>query len=138
VSFRQSFVFGLPKNTMVGTARLKNTPSPIFCQTGFSLRTDALVYALQQCLKSSDLPMLGNVAEPGDAGGFEGDVGVEAAGDGLVDDGLLLLPQQRNHPPLVPDETVDRTLCLSKCPAYCHLLFTVWGHGHRQAAQSRL
>ncbi|MDP2869326.1 MAG: hypothetical protein Q8O08_10900, partial [Methyloversatilis sp.] len=35
-------------------------------------------------------PVLRNIAEPGDAGGFEGDGGVEAAGDGAVDDGLLL------------------------------------------------
>ena len=37
------------------------------------------------------LPMLRHLAEPLDAGGLEADVGVEAAGDGLVDDGLLLL-----------------------------------------------
>jgi hypothetical protein len=32
-----------------------------------------------------------------DAGGFEGDVGVEAAGDSAVDDGLLLLVEQRDE-----------------------------------------
>ena len=51
--------------------------------------------------------MLRNVAEPGDAGGLEGDVGVEAAGDGAVDDGLLLLVQQPNQLPLGADEAVD-------------------------------
>ena len=51
--------------------------------------------------------MLRDVAEPGDAGGLEGDVGVEAAGDGAVDDGLLLLVQQPNQLPLGADEAVD-------------------------------
>jgi hypothetical protein len=53
------------------------------------------------------LPMLRNVAEPGDAGGFEGDGGVEAAGDGAVDDGLLLLVEQRDHLPLRPDRPLQ-------------------------------
>ena len=35
-----------------------------------------------------------HVAQPLDAGGLEADVGVEAAGDGAVDDGLALLLQQ--------------------------------------------
>ena len=39
--------------------------------------------------------MLRHVAEPLDAGGPEADVGVKAAGDGPVDDGLPLLLQQR-------------------------------------------
>ena len=47
--------------------------------------------------------MLRHIAEPLDAGGLEGDVGVEAAGDGLVDDGLLLLLQQRDELPLGAD-----------------------------------
>ena len=47
--------------------------------------------------------MLRHVAEPLDAGGLEADVGVEAAGDGLVDDGLLLLLQQRDELPLGAD-----------------------------------
>ena len=38
--------------------------------------------------------MFRHISEPLDAGGLEADVGVEAAGDGLVDDGLLLLLQQ--------------------------------------------
>ena len=37
--------------------------------------------------------MLRHIPQPLDAGGLEADVGVEAAGDGLVDDGLLLLFQ---------------------------------------------
>ena len=44
--------------------------------------------------------MLRHVAEPLDAGGLEADVGIEAAGHGLVDDRLLLLLQQRNQLPL--------------------------------------
>ena len=51
--------------------------------------------------------MLRHVAKPLDAGGLEGDVGVEAAGDGLVDDGLLLLLQQRDELPLGGDVAPD-------------------------------
>ena len=51
--------------------------------------------------------MLRHVAEPLDAGGLEADVGVEAPGDGPVDDGLLLLLQQRNELPLGGDVAAD-------------------------------
>src|ERR1039458_10861139 len=51
--------------------------------------------------------MLRNVAEPRDAGGFEKDGGVEAAGNGAVDDGLLLLVEQRDHLPLRPDRALQ-------------------------------
>src|SRR5665811_530205 len=44
-----------------------------------------------------------DVAQPLDAGGLEGDGGVEAAGDGAVDDGLLLLLQQLYQLLLGPD-----------------------------------
>ena len=48
-----------------------------------------------------------DVAEPGDAGGFEGDVGVKAAGDGAVDDGLLLLVEQGDQLPLRPNRPLN-------------------------------
>ena len=51
--------------------------------------------------------MLRNVAEPVDAGGLEGDVGVKAAGDGVVDDGLLLLLQQGDELALSVDVEAD-------------------------------
>ena len=51
--------------------------------------------------------MRGDVAEPLDAGGLEGDVGVEAAGDGAVDDGLPLLLQQRDELLLGADVASD-------------------------------
>ena len=51
--------------------------------------------------------MGGDVAEPLDAGGLEGDVGVEAAGDGAVDDGLPLLLQQRDELLLGADVAAD-------------------------------
>ena len=38
-----------------------------------------------------------HVAEPLDAGGLEADVGVQPPCDGPVDDGLLLLLQQRDQ-----------------------------------------
>jgi hypothetical protein len=38
--------------------------------------------------------MLRHITQPLHTGGLEADVGVEAAGDGAVDDGLLLLLQQ--------------------------------------------
>ena len=51
--------------------------------------------------------MLWNLADPGDAGGFEFGVGIEAAGDGAVDDGLLLLVEQSDELALGADEAVD-------------------------------
>jgi hypothetical protein len=51
--------------------------------------------------------MLRDLAEPGDAGGFEFGVGIEAAGDGAVDDGLLLLVEQPDELALGADEAVD-------------------------------
>ena len=51
--------------------------------------------------------MLRHVAQPLDAGGLETDVGVEAAGDGPVDDSLLFLLQQRNELPLGADVAAD-------------------------------
>ncbi len=47
--------------------------------------------------------MFWQVAEPVDAGGLEADVGVEAACDGAVDDGLLLLVEQSDQPSLRAD-----------------------------------
>ena len=44
-----------------------------------------------------------DIAKPEDTGGLEFDIGVEAAGDGAVDDGLLLLIQQRDGFALGPD-----------------------------------
>ena len=60
--------------------------------------------------------MLRNVAEPLDAGGFEADVGVEATGDGPVDDGLLLLLQQRNELPLGADVPPDAPVYVVQVP----------------------
>ena len=51
--------------------------------------------------------MLWHVAEPIDAGGLEADAGIETAGDGLVDDGLLLLFQQRDELALGGDVVLD-------------------------------
>src|ERR1019366_5012549 len=53
------------------------------------------------------LPMLWDVAEPGDAGGFEAHRGVEAVGDGAMDDDLFLLVEQRYHLPLRPDRSLE-------------------------------
>ena len=58
-------------------------------------------------LEPPHLPMLRNVAEPRDAGGLEADCRVEAAGDGAVNDGLLLLREQRDHLPLPPDRPLQ-------------------------------
>ena len=51
--------------------------------------------------------MLRHVPEPLHAGGFEADVGVEAAGDGAVDDRLLLLLQQLDQLLLGADVAPD-------------------------------
>src|SRR5690242_18652110 len=60
--------------------------------------------------------MAGNVADPEDARGFEHGVSVEAAGDGAVDDSLLLLPEQRDQLPLRPDEPVNLTVRMVQKP----------------------
>ena len=46
--------------------------------------------------KPSHLPMRRNIPQPRNAGGFEGHSGVQATGDGAVDDGLLLFVEERN------------------------------------------
>ena len=51
--------------------------------------------------------MLRHIPEPLHAGGLETDVGVEAAGDGAVDDGLLLLLQQLDQLLLGADVAPD-------------------------------
>ena len=56
--------------------------------------------------------MLRHVAEPFDAGGLEADAGVEAASDGTVDDGLLLLLQQFDQFLLGEDVAPDAPICV--------------------------
>ena len=70
--------------------------------------------------------MLRNVAEPLDAGGLEADVGVKAAGDGLVDDGLPLLLQQRDKPPLGGDVPPDAPVNVVQVPHDGALLGEGW------------
>ena len=52
-------------------------------------------------------PMLRYIAQPLHAGGLEADVRVEAAGNGAVDDGLLLLLQQLDQLLLGADVAAD-------------------------------
>ena len=58
--------------------------------------------------------MCGHVAEPVDAGGFERDVGVEAAGDGAVDDGLAGFVQQGDALLLGVDVALDAAVDVVK------------------------
>ena len=51
--------------------------------------------------------MLRHFPQPLHAGGLETDVGVQAEGDGPVDDGLLLLFQQADELPLGNDVAAD-------------------------------
>lgn len=60
--------------------------------------------------------MLRNITKPGDSGGFEGGVGVEAASDGAVDDGLLLLVQQPNQLPLGPNKPINLPIRMIQKP----------------------
>ena len=78
------------------------------------------------CRRRTNLPMRRDVAEPGDAGGLEWDVGVEAAGDGAVDDGLLLLVQQPNQLPLGADEAVDLPVRVVQKPHDGRLFVLRW------------
>src|ERR1035438_10371491 len=87
---------------------------------------------------SADAPsltMLWNVAEPGDAGGFEVDVWVEAAGDGAVNDGLLLLVEQRDHLPLRPDRPPQSPVRPVQEP-HNRRLFRGRGNKHRNLSHS--
>ncbi len=52
-------------------------------------------------------PMLGYIAKPFNTRRFEADIRIKPAGDGVVDDGLFLLVQQRDELPLGPDVTPD-------------------------------
>ena len=54
----------------------------------------AAVHFTKKIATTLQCPMLRHIPQPLHAGGLEADVGVEAAGDGAVDDGLLLLLQQ--------------------------------------------
>src|SRR5690242_13091358 len=54
-----------------------------------------------------NFPMLWSLAEPGEAGVFERGAGVEAAGDGLLDERRPLLPQHLHLPPPQAHEPVD-------------------------------
>ena len=54
------------------------------------------------------------VAEPVDAGGCERDVGVEAAGDGAVDDGLAKFVQEGDALLLGVDVTLDAAVDVVK------------------------
>ena len=80
--------------------------------------------------------MLRYITDPLDAGGFEGDTGVEAAGDGTVDNGLLLFLQQLDqlllgadvlpNPPVhVIEESNDGGLFGEGWKKYCYSL-QVW------------
>src|SRR5680860_1874819 len=64
-------------------------------------------YTRNQRLESPHLPMLRHIPQPLHAGGLEADAGVEAAGDGAVDDGLLLLLQQLDQLLLGADVAPD-------------------------------
>ena len=79
--------------------------------------------------------MLRHIPQPIDAGGLEANVGVEAAGDGAVDDGLLLLLQQLDQlllgadvPPNLPVRVVEE--------ANDGGLFGAWWERHGLRAKS--
>lgn len=59
--------------------------------------------------------MLWHIPQPLDAGRLEAHIGIEAAGDGAMDDGLLLLLEQpdqlllgRNGPPDAPVRVIEK------------------------------
>src|ERR1017187_2223219 len=78
--------------------------------------------------------MLRDVAEPGDAGGFEGDVGIQAARDGAVDDGLLLLVEQRHQLLLRPNRPLNPPVRVVEKPHDGGLLVRRWD-GKRQTLE---
>jgi len=81
--------------------------------------------------------MFRHVPEPLHARGFEADVGIEAASDSAVDDGLLLLLQQLDHlllsqdvPPNPPIHIIkkphDRDLFVNGRKARMNSLEVLW------------
>ena len=75
--------------------------------------------------------MCRNFAEPGDSGGFEGDVWVEAAGDGAVDDGLFLFVQQGDHFPLGANGAIQSPVRPVQETGNCGLIVgRRYGNGH--------
>src|SRR5665648_950993 len=58
--------------------------------------------------------MFRHIAKPFDAGRLEFDIGIEAACHCLMNDGLLLLVQQLDEPPLGVDEMVDAAVLCSE------------------------
>src|SRR5450756_2321417 len=81
--------------------------SPIFRFAWINLSTR---YSCQE-LETLERPMLRYVAQPRDARGFEAHAGVQAARDGPLDDGLLLLRQQLDQ--LLPRTEGVRHLLVS-------------------------
>ena len=67
--------------------------------------------------------MLRNISHPVDERGFEGGVGVETAGDGPVDDGLLLLVQHLDQSPPIMDEAGDLAVHRVEVAYYAILFF---------------
>ena len=67
-----------------------------------------------------------HVAEPVDAGGLEADVGVEAAGDGTMDDGLLLFLQQGDETLLGTDVALNPPVHMVKVTDNDGLLGEGW------------
>jgi hypothetical protein len=69
-------------------------------------------------LQRQHFRMRRDVAEPVDAGGFQGGVGVEALGDGAGDEGLALLGQPVQQRALLLDQPVDARRFLVQKPRY--------------------
>ena len=92
---------------MIDAACLEDAPGAIVSHLVLGLRADALVNAMHKGLQPPHFPMLGHVPQPLHAGRLEGDIRVEAASHGAVDDGLLLLVQQRDQLLLGGDVAAD-------------------------------
>ena len=76
--------------------------------------------------------MLRHVPKPLHTGGLEADVGVEAPGDSMVDDSLLLLLQQSNELLLGGDVTTDASVHVVQIANDGSLLGEGWeGHWKR-------
>ena len=60
--------------------------------------------------------MLWDVAEPRNAGGLKRNVGIEATGDGAMNNGLLLFDEQRDYFLLRPNESVYPPVCVVEKP----------------------
>ena len=85
--------------------------------------------------KSGNLPVLWHVPQPLHPRVLEPDVGIQAPGDGLVDQCLPLLLQQGDEPLLAGDVALDLLVGVVEEPDDGGLFFGRWRYGNSVVAK---